>query len=183
VHLGITSYCDPRTLTSSILNGTADIAFVLDDPIESDRLVTRRLGSERILIVCSPHHPLARAAGGVTSGELSVYQGIFSDKSCAALTAFKRTMEAAGGSLPDVIEVGSVDAVKRCAVSGLGFGVLPSFAVVAEVAAGDLTAVPVRDLEMTLEAQTVRSAEGWVSPAVRALWDMVPQTAAMSSAA
>ena len=60
---------------------------------------------------------------------------------------------------------------------------LPSFAVERELRAKNLVAVRLRELEMVLDIQIVRNARNWVSPAVRALWDMArPGTSASSAA-
>ena len=81
------------------------------------------------------------------------------------------------------IDAGSVEAVIRCAAAGLGFGVLPSFAIERELRAKQLVAVPLREVEMALDTQIVRNARNWVSPAVRVLWDMTrPGTLASSAA-
>jgi DNA-binding transcriptional LysR family regulator len=183
VKLGISSWSDPRILAGSVVNGAADIAFMLDEPISSERVVAESLGREKILVVCSPEHRLAALTGGLPLEELTHSEALFSDMNCSVRMLFERALAAAGVRIENTIEAGSVEAVKRCAMAGIGFGVLPCCAVEPELAAGELVAIPLRGVELALEIQMVRSAKSWISPALRALWELAQGKAAISSAA
>jgi DNA-binding transcriptional LysR family regulator len=172
VGLTISSYSDPRTLTGSVLNGVADVAFIFDERITSERLVSERIGSEKLTVVCSREHPLARRRRDADFDTLAQHKVLFSDTNCAVRGIFERALSAAGVQMDNAIEAGSVEAVKRCAAEGLGFGVLPAFAVERELSSGELVAVPLRNTEFTLEIQMARNARSWVSPALQALWGM-----------
>jgi len=185
VRLEISSYSDPRTLAGSVLNGVADVAFVFDEPITSERVVSESLGGEKLLVVCAPEHALAlaRKKNGTDLHDLTHHQALFSDMNCSIRGIFERTLASAGVQMEHAIDAGSVEAVIRCATAGLGFGVLPSFAIERELRAKQLVAVPLREVEMVLDTQIVRNARNWVSPAVRVLWDMTrPGTLASSAA-
>jgi DNA-binding transcriptional LysR family regulator len=182
VRLGISSYSDPRILASSVLNGVADIAFVFDEPIGSERVITKCLGREKILVVCAPDHRLAGMTGSVSVEELAQEQALFSDTN-SVRTLFERMLASAGVRMDCTIEAGSLEAVKRCAMAGLGFGVLPSFTVDAEIRSHELVTVALQGPELSLDIQIVRNARSWASPAVDALWQMAHPESAISSAA
>jgi DNA-binding transcriptional LysR family regulator len=115
--------------------------------------------------------------------QLAQDQVLFSDTNGSVRMLFERTLAGAGARIDKAVEAGSVEAVKHCAIAGIGFGVLPSFAVDAEIRKRNLVAVPILDAEMTVEIQMVRAVRSWQSPAVRALWTMIRPDAAVSSAA
>jgi DNA-binding transcriptional LysR family regulator len=165
------------------MNGVADIAFVLDEPISSDRVTAETLGREKILVVCSPGHRLAAVASRVSIEDLAQNHALFSDTNCPVRMLFERMLISAGVRMDNTIEAGSVEAVKRCAMAGIAFGVLPAFAVDAEIRANQLVTVPLEGPELTLDIQMVRNARSWTSPAARALWETALSQSAMSSAA
>lgn len=183
VRLAISAYSDPRILAASVLNGSADLGFVLDEPISTDRFISQSLANEPILIVCSPDHHLTRFPQGVTIRELAQNQVLFSDTSCSIRMLFERALITAGTRMDNTVEAGSVEAVKQCAIAGLGFGVLPSFAVESEIRIRSLVAIRVVDLEMKSDMQMIRSPRGWMSPAVHALQRIMEPEKAISSAA
>ncbi len=96
---------------------------------------------------------------------------------------FERALMLAGASMDNTIEAGNVEAVKHCAMAGLGFGVLPLFAVETEVRNHDLRVVPVVDAEMMVEMQVIRHPRAWVSPALSTLLAQFRPQRVMSSAA
>ncbi len=183
VRLGISSWSDPRILAASVMNGVADIAFVLDEPISSDRVTAECLGRERILVVCSREHRLAAATGRVSIEDLAQNHVLFSDTNCPVRLHFERMLVSAGVRMDNTIEAGSVEAVKRCAMAGIAFGVLPAFAVETEIREKQLVAVPLEGPDLTLDIQMVRNARSWTSPAARALWETALPQWVVSSAA
>jgi DNA-binding transcriptional LysR family regulator len=184
VRLTITAYADPRAVAASALNGAGDVAFVFDEATRSDRVIAEKLGSERLLVVCSPDHPIARFhKAGIAPEDLAQNQLLAADTSCAARMHFERFLIASGLRMDETTDVGSIEAVKRCAAEGMGFGVLPAFAVTAEMAARELIAVPVRNVDLRLDIQMVRGAKSWFSPALRAFGAMARPDPTLSSAA
>jgi len=169
VRLLISAFSDPRILGDSVANGTADVAFILDETIDTDRFISQSLTREKLVIVCSPDHRLTEFAEGVTIRELAQNQVLFSDTNCSIRMMFERTLMLAGTRMDNTVEAGSVEAVKHCAMAGLGFGVLPLFAVEAEVRNRELLVVPVVDAEMIVDMQMIRHAHGWVSPTLGTL--------------
>jgi DNA-binding transcriptional LysR family regulator len=55
---------------------------------------------------------------------------------------------------------------------GMGISVLPTVAVAAELARGDLVALPWRGPDLELQTQMIRHRQKWMSAAVRAFWDL-----------
>ncbi|MDE3197696.1 MAG: LysR family transcriptional regulator [Acidobacteriota bacterium] len=183
VHLSLSSYCDPRMLGGSVLNGVADVAFVFDERIVSDRVVSESLGRERLLVVCSPEHPLAQCNAVADMGDLARHQALFIDPHCPIRAVLMGALVSAGERIERAMEVGGLAPVKQCVAATLGYTVLPLFAVERELESRELVVVPVPGFEPDLEIQMVRTARSWVSPAVRALWSMVSPGSTVASAA
>jgi DNA-binding transcriptional LysR family regulator len=172
VRLDISAYSDARVLTGTVVNGVADIAFLFDEPGTSDRVVSSTLGRERLYIVCSPEHPLSAHTRGVDLDHLAHNQVLYSDANCSIRLLFERTLAQAHLQVDNVLEAGSIEAVKRCAANGFGFAVLPGFAVQPEIEVGELVTVPLPHVDLALDVQIVRNSRHWVSPAARAMWDL-----------
>ncbi|HWF10585.1 MAG TPA: LysR family transcriptional regulator [Bryobacteraceae bacterium] len=184
VRLTIASYTDPRAVVATALNGAADVAFVFGEATGSERVIAEKLGSDRLLVVCSPDHPLARfQKTGALAEDLARNQFFTSDASCAVRLHFERFLTNEGFHMDETTDAGSIEAVKRCAAEGMGFGFMPSFAVTRELSARELIAVPIRNADLRLEIQMVRNAKTWVSPALRAFWEMARPDFVLSSAA
>jgi len=97
---------------------------------------------------------------------------------------FLRTLADAGVRPPSVAAFESVEAVKRCVMTGMGVTLLPAVTVTHEVAAGRLAVAPWVGPEYRLMTQLVRRDDQWLSPAVRAavrlLRDMVGEASAVA---
>jgi DNA-binding transcriptional LysR family regulator len=72
--------------------------------------------------------------------------------------------------LSGVLELTSIEAVKQCAIAGMGVAVLPRTAIAHELA--QLRLVPVRWKGTPLVAYTqmLRHRERWMTPALEGLW-------------
>jgi len=183
VRLVISAWSDPRILGDSVVNGAADVAFILDERVNTDRFISRSLSKEQLAVVCSPDHRLAEFTGGITIRELARERVLFSDSSCSIRMMFERMLMMAGIRIENIIEAGNVLAVRHCAMAGLGFAVLPLFAVEAEVRSRALVVLPVVDSEMTVEMQMIRHPRSWVSPALNSLLEQFTPEMLVSSAA
>jgi len=82
---------------------------------------------------------------------------------------FERTLAAKEIQPASILEFGSIEAMKKCARSGLGLAFLPQMAVEAELANGQLASIPWEDLKFNIFTQIVYRKDKWLSPALSAL--------------
>jgi DNA-binding transcriptional LysR family regulator len=74
-----------------------------------------------------------------------------------------------------VLEFNSIEAIKQSAMIGMGVGVLPAAATVAEVSQGKLVVLPWRGKPISMVTQVVRHKQKWLSPALKAFLDVVKE--------
>ena len=74
------------------------------------------------------------------------------------------------------LEVGSIEAVKQCAMAGMGVGILPKIAVTAELEQRLLVRLPWAGPELASYTQMIRNKARWTLPASSALWNLANQT-------
>jgi DNA-binding transcriptional LysR family regulator len=172
VHFTVASRADSQTQVDEVLDGRLDLAVIVDEPIQSEQLTTSCLGSEEILIVKAPQYEFS-AAEPFDWGALAVSRILLTDRSCAFRLLFERVLDAAQVSLPDTLELGTIEAAKQCAIAGMGLAVLPEMAVIAELKDNRLVSVPWPGTGFPVYIQMIRHRERWASPALHELWRLV----------
>lgn len=163
-----------------------DAALLLEEPVSAPDLTVETLCAEPVLFVAAPDHRLA-AADRVTAADLATEPVIQVEEDCAHRQVVDRELRAAGIDPPVLAEFANLEAVKRCAVAGLGVAALPAVAVEAELARGELVTLPwVRPDALSrndfgLRTQAVRLTRRAPSPALTALLDTARTQWAMMS--
>lgn len=157
-------YADLKGL---VREGSLDVAFLLEEPVEDESLAAETLVREPLVLVASPDHALAKRRR-VGLADLNGEPMLFTDKGCSYRRAFERELAKAGAEPGKVLEFDSVEAIKRCAVAGLGVSVLPEVTVGEELEKGELVALRQRGAEMKVDTQVVRHRGRWLSPTVQA---------------
>jgi DNA-binding transcriptional LysR family regulator len=160
VHLDLSSLGDPRAQATAVLDGAVDIAFAAGDVVQSERLTIEHLGEEDILMVAAPHHSLAKAEA-VSWDQLARTQVLLTGRTCGYRAVFEQ-----------VLELTSIEAVKQCAIAGMGVAVLPRTAIAQELAQRRLVPVRWNGTPLVAYTQMLRHRERWMTPALEGLWAM-----------
>jgi DNA-binding transcriptional LysR family regulator len=112
-----------------------DAALLLEEPIAAPDLAVEALCAEPVVFVAAPDHRLA-GVDPVTATDLAAEQLIQVEPDCAHRQVVDRELRSAGIDPPVLAEFANLEAVKRCAVAGLGVAALPAVAVAAELDRG-----------------------------------------------
>jgi DNA-binding transcriptional LysR family regulator len=139
---------------------------ILDPQLESQILFTR----EDVLI-CQPDHPLGRVST-VTPKELVAYPLLLLDKGSVSHTMLTQTLAQANQTPGTVMQVGSIEVIKRYVEIGLGVSVVPRLNAELEIRAGRLRAIRLDWLPVSLVG-IVQRRKGYLSPAARVFLDML----------
>jgi len=153
----------------AVEEGGADVAFVLDGPVEASGLSVEPLLEEGVSVIAPAAHALSSStlvASRDLSGE-TVLLPEAPESGCAYRGQFERQLGAAGVVPPEKMEFQSIEAVKQCVAAGMGVSVLPSVAVDAELEGGKLVALRWEE-HFEVLTQMVWHKERWKSPALRA---------------
>ena len=176
VQLDVSSNNSTDMLTIALAEGATDVAFVIDQPVRSDRFQVEQLTNEELVFVAASDHNFAPRGGYLHPWDLARLPMLFSEHSCPFRVMLNRSLRAAGLRLQSALEVGSIEAVKQCAIAGRGIAFLPRIAVTSELDRHLLIPVPCEGIELTAYTQMIRAKARWALPALSALWDLADQT-------
>lgn len=152
-----------QELKQTLFEGTADVVYMLDEPIRSSGLAVESLREETFGLFAAPDHPLAKR----TVLQLEDFHGevfLTNEKGCPYRTMFDRSFEKEGIDSITYLEFQSAEAIKQCAISGIGIAFLPEIVVEAEVERGELVALPWQIPDLRVYTQMLWHKDKWLSP-------------------
>jgi DNA-binding transcriptional LysR family regulator len=147
-----------RDFKRQVLEGAVDLAFILEEPFPSKALAVEKLRDEQVLILASPSHRLA-SAQRVSAQDLMDEEVLLKALGCSYRNQFERQLIAAGAHPGGFLEFQGVETIKRCVQIGLGIAPLPRMAVEAELASGQLVALPWEGPELQISTYVVWNPE------------------------
>ncbi|MNJ44950.1 HTH-type transcriptional regulator GltR [compost metagenome] len=154
-----------QELKQTLFEGTADVVFMLDEPIRSSGLAVEPLAEENFRLFAAPDHLLANR----TMLRLEDFHGqvfLTNEQGCPYRTMFDRSFEKEGIDTITYLEFQSAEAIKQCAISGIGIAFLPEVVVKAEVERGELIALPWQIPDLHVYTQMSWHKDKWLSPII-----------------
>lgn len=154
-----------QQLKQTLFEGTSDVVFILDEPIRSTGLAVEPLTEETFRFFAAPVHPLAKQ----TVLQLEDFHGevfLINEKGCPYRTMFDRAFKKGDIDNISSLEFQSAEAVKQCAISGIGIAFLPEIVTEAEVELGELVALPLRIPDLHVYTQMSWHKDKWLSPII-----------------
>lgn len=154
-----------QELKQTLFDGTTDVVFMLDETIISIGLEVEPLIEETFRFFVAPDHPL--------TGRRAIQQEDFhgevflvNEKGCTYRTMFDRSFEKKGIDTITYLEFQSAEAIKQCAINGIGIAFLPEVVVQAEVDRGELVALPWQIPDLHVYTQMLWHKDKWLSPII-----------------
>ena len=147
----------------ALKDGIIDVAFLLEERTAINGLDIECLTIEPLCLLASPTHRLA-ARANVFSTDLESETVLLTERSCGYRHIFERMMSMSGIHLAAELEFGSVEAIKQCAIAGLGVAFLPQMTAQESLAAGQLVALPWQPTQVYLQMSWHK--DKWISPAM-----------------
>ncbi|MGA7392322.1 MAG: LysR family transcriptional regulator [Terrimicrobiaceae bacterium] len=160
----------------SVLDGRADIGLVAY-PSARRGLQATTFWSDRLVMICSPSHPLA-ARRRISLSALQGEKFIAFEPDLPTRREIDRKLRSEGVKVKLVLEFDNIETVKRAVEIENGVSIVPENAVRTEVETGMLVALEFGDpaLRRPLGALTRRSAR--ISPALREFLALLEQKSA-----
>lgn len=139
--------------------GEVDLGFV-EGPQPPERLASRDVAADRLVVVVAPGHPWARRRRGIEPAELARTPLVSRESGSGTRSALRRALAAVlpeeGAQVADpALVVASAAAVRASVVAGVAPGALSSLDVADELALGRLVAVPVRGVDLRRRLRAV----------------------------
>ncbi|MGY0694602.1 LysR family transcriptional regulator [Virgibacillus sp. FSP13] len=154
-----------QELKQTLFDGDADVVFMLDETIRSTRLAVEPLLEETFQLFVAPDHPLANQ---IKLQQEDFHGEVFlvNEKGCPYRTMFDRSFEKKGIDSITYLEFQNAEAIKQCAISGIGIAFLPEVTVEAEIERGDLVTLPWHLSDMQVYTHMAWHKEKWLSPII-----------------
>jgi DNA-binding transcriptional LysR family regulator len=130
-----TSSC-PDT-EQALRHGELDLGLLMASRTSHLGLESVTLCDEDLVVVAAPDHPLAGRAE-VTASDLREATVLNTEYGCPYRDMFEAALDESGAAKTQVLEFGTIEAIKQVAANGLGLALLPSFAVANELDEGQL---------------------------------------------
>lgn len=159
-----TAVCDD--FFSLIKTNQIDIALMLTDKIKATEMIVKTLYDENLVLVGSPHHPLAQSPR-ILPEDLKDECLIITLPGCGyrpLILAMLRNHLVWSKSL---MELSSIAAIKECASCGLGVTFLPKITVKNELDKGKLVELNWAGPNFDVKTQLMYHHEKWVTSAMR----------------
>lgn len=121
-----------------LLNGTLDLAFIMDVFQPKDPLKVENLLKDELKLVASPDHPFASKREVVPEG-LENETLLLTETGCSYRTLLEDTLKDAGVYPLNKFEFVSIEAIKQCVIAGLDLALLPEMVVEKDIEDGRLT--------------------------------------------
>lgn len=161
-------------LPHGVLNGQYDAGIWLERRINEPGLVCLPLREEPLLLVARPDHPLADS-GPIMPADFAKHAWVAPERGCSYRSLLVELLHAHGVKPLISCELGSVEAIKRCVLHGLGLALLPACAVADELGDGRLLELPFADPGLRTFIQLVHPTDRRMPRTLAALIDMLRQ--------
>jgi DNA-binding transcriptional LysR family regulator len=135
-------------------------------------LEIQRLAWREDVIICHPHHPLAERGQAEVLPEVLGEHALLLLEEGSTSRSLLNQYFVEKQIAPQVMDLGSIEVIKRYVEINLGVSVVPKVAVMEEVQAGRLHAISVRWLPLRAVGLVLRRG-GYLSPASRIFLTML----------
>ncbi|EON21990.1 LysR family transcriptional regulator [Nocardioides sp. CF8] len=124
--------------------GSAEAALILEPKLAAADLLLEPLGVEKLALLGAPTFGPSGDTDGqaLTWAQLANHDVVLLEDGCSYSDDVAHRLLVAGQPDSRRTRFGSIEAVKRCVVAGLGWTVLPAATAASEVSAGALTVLP-----------------------------------------
>ncbi|MBF0706574.1 LysR family transcriptional regulator (plasmid) [Alkalihalobacillus hwajinpoensis] len=120
-----------------LMDGTLDIAFIMDVSKPKDPLNVETLLQDNMKLVAAPDHPL-HSKNEITPKDLEDETLLLTETGCSYRTILEKSLIEADVHPTNKFEFVSIEAIKQCVIAGLGVAILPEMVVEKDIQEGSI---------------------------------------------
>ncbi|OCT17068.1 LysR family transcriptional regulator [Paenibacillus pectinilyticus] len=171
--LNIQLFPDSETaILTKVKEGDYDIGLLLDQYPADPSLACTRVREEQLVLIAPQNHPLTRQAN-VHVTDLGNTEFIVTEEGCIYRGKFEKLLKDNAVALQIGFELGNLETIKHCVMSGLGIALLPRITVASELEMGKLVQLPFAHKQLTMDLQLVLHPKKWMSQPLQAFMNML----------
>ncbi|MCM2677412.1 LysR family transcriptional regulator [Alkalicoccobacillus plakortidis] len=159
-----------QQLKQTLFDGDADVVFILDEPVLSTGLTVEPLLEEHFGFFVAPDHPLLKLPL-LRLEDFHEEVFLVNEKGCTYRNMFDRSFEQKGMDSITYLEFQNAEAIKQCAITGIGIAFLPMKTVEVEIERGQLVSLPWNIPDLHVYTQMLWHKDKWLSPIISAFID------------
>jgi len=138
-----------------LINGTLDIAFIMDVIKPIDYLNVETLLQDKMKLVAAPDHPLHRK-NEIIPTDLENETLLLTETGCSYRTILENILQKHDVYPINKFEFVSIEAIKQCVIAGLGVAILPEMVVEKDIQEGTI-----KELNWTAHTPTFHTQIAW----------------------
>lgn len=158
-------YSRTTRVVRDVLSGAVDVGVVAY-PEKRRGLEVIPLGSDRLVLICRPEHPLARRKK-LRAADLQGQNFVHFERDIPTRRAIDRIFRAQGVTVSRAAEFDNIETIKRAVEVGLGVAIVPRPSVLDERRLGQLAVVPLSEADWERAVGAVYRSDHALSTAAR----------------
>lgn len=159
-----------KEILTLLMEGQVDVALLSMEPLHSPYLIVNELKKEPMAVVCHPDHYLSKK-NKVVPADLSNERLLLTEK-CDYRNAFEKQIDEEKVSIKSKLELGDIEAIKKCVITNLGIAILPETAVKRELSEGTIHKMNWVYDDFPISIQLFWHKNKWMTPALRKFINM-----------
>ena len=159
--------CSAKELIALLKNSKIDVALILGREMYFPDMVSEILAFEQVVLVSGANHPIIGKIP-VTPHEIQGMTLVLCEEGCDYRRVFENNLRDTGVRPGTVMELSSIEAIKKCVIQQLGITLLPRMAVEGELTRGELVDLKWQGPDFDTNTQVVYHKDKWISPALSA---------------
>ncbi|NEW05305.1 LysR family transcriptional regulator [Paenibacillus sp. SYP-B3998] len=160
------------SLLTKVKEGSYDIGLLLDRYPADSQLHCIQVREEPLVLVAPINHPLVRTEL-IQLIDLQHADIIVTEESCIYRGMFEKLLKDHAIPYRIGFELGNLETIKHCVMTGLGIALLPRIAVQTELELGKLAVLPFKHPDLRFDLQLLLHPKKWMSHSLHAFIDML----------
>ncbi|MEG1255053.1 LysR family transcriptional regulator [Clostridium sp.] len=166
----INSSCND--IKNRTIKGEVDIALLFEPCNENDNLYAKPLVEIPLVFVCSPNEDVSNIDLNIQNQTLQT-SIIVNESECIYRNLFEEYLKNKNIIIDNIIELWSVESIKKCVQSGIGIALLPDIVVAQEIKLHQLQLLSANSTNLIITASIAYHKNKCINPSIKLFMKIV----------